>query len=89
MVVGSPEGTSLATGVSQPSGVRTCSNRRSGAVARRLHVIDAWQRGRAAICRRGDYATDNAEMQEKCVFVVDDLFAVRDLLAAQVSNSRG
>jgi hypothetical protein len=26
---------------------------------------------------------------EKCVFVVDDLFAVRDLLAAHVSNSRG
>jgi hypothetical protein len=42
----------------------------------------------AAICRSGDYA-ENAEMQEKCVFVVDDLFAVRDLLAAHISSSRG
>jgi hypothetical protein len=36
-----------------------------------------------------DIVQANAEMQEKCVFVVDDLFAVRDLLAAHVSNSRG
>jgi len=28
-------------------------------------------------------------MQEKYVFVIDDLFAVRELLAAQVSDSRG
>jgi hypothetical protein len=43
----------------------------------------------AAICRSGDYAAENAEMQEKCVFVVDDPFAVRDLLAAHISSSRG
>jgi hypothetical protein len=36
-----------------------------------------------------DAAAAKAEMQEKCVFVVDDLFAVRELLAAHVSNSRG
>lgn len=36
-----------------------------------------------------DIVQANAEMQEKCVFVVDDLFAVRDLLATHVSNSRG
>ena len=36
-----------------------------------------------------DIVQANAEMQEKCVFVVDDLFAVHDLLAAHVSNSRG
>jgi len=28
-------------------------------------------------------------MQEKRVFVVDDMFAVLELLAAQVSDSRG
>src|ERR1700677_3800628 len=36
-----------------------------------------------------DTVPANAEMQEKCVFVLDDQFAVRDLLAAHVSNSRG
>jgi hypothetical protein len=36
-----------------------------------------------------DTAPANAETQEKCVLVLDDLFAVRDLLAAHVSNSRG
>ena len=36
-----------------------------------------------------DIVPATAEMLEKCVFVVDDLFAVRDLLAANVSNSRG
>jgi len=28
-------------------------------------------------------------MLEKCVFVIDDRFAVRELLAAHVSDSRG
>jgi hypothetical protein len=36
-----------------------------------------------------DIVQANADMQEKCVFVVDDLFAARELLAAHVSNSRG
>jgi hypothetical protein len=36
-----------------------------------------------------DIVPANAEMQEKCVSVLDDLFAVPDLLAAHVSNSRG
>jgi hypothetical protein len=36
-----------------------------------------------------DIVPANAEMQEKCVFVVDDLFAVRNLLKARVCNSRG
>jgi hypothetical protein len=31
----------------------------------------------------------DVDMQEKSVFVVDDLMAVRELLAADVSNSRG
>ena len=36
-----------------------------------------------------DIVPANAETQEKCMFVVDDLFAVRELLAAHGSNSRG
>src|SRR5580692_9266568 len=36
-----------------------------------------------------DLVPANAEMREKCVFVVDDLFAVRDLLATNTSNARG
>jgi hypothetical protein len=48
-----------------------------------------WQRGRAVICCNGNYAAANAEMQEKCVFIVDELFAARDPLAADVSNSGG
>jgi hypothetical protein len=47
------------------------------------------QRGRAVICRNDDYAAANAEMQENRVFVVDDLFVVRELLTDRVSNSRG
>jgi hypothetical protein len=31
----------------------------------------------------------NAEKQEKCAFVLDDRYAVRELLAADVFNSRG
>jgi len=48
-----------------------------------------WQRGRAVTYHNSDCAAANAAMPEKYVFVVDDRFAVRELLAAHVSDSRG